>query len=90
MTASTPVKTLVIGVNSKGYRINSYHHNHNPKISDVIVDALRDLHEEDGIGYSTLSKIFNLNKHTIAKICRYERRADYPDRFKTIKVRQAN
>tara|TARA_B100001057_G_scaffold448859_1_gene489551 strand:- start:1 stop:267 length:267 start_codon:yes stop_codon:yes gene_type:complete len=85
----TAIKTKlkVIGVNQKGYRIGSDHHNHNPKITDVVVDALRDLHEDKGIGYSTLAKIFNLNKHTIAKICRYERRADYPDRFKTIEVR---
>ena len=85
----TAIKTKlkVIGVNQKGYRIGSDHHNHNPKITDHVVDALRDLHEDYGIGYSTLAKIFNLNKHTIAKICRYERRADYPDRFKTIKVR---
>ena len=65
MTLAPLHKTIVVGVNEKGYRIGSDHHNHNPRISDVVVDALRDLHEDYQIGYSTLSKIFNLNKHTI-------------------------
>jgi len=85
MTLAPVHKTVVVGVNSKGYRVNEDHVR--CTIPNYIVDALRDLHEDFGIGYGTLAKIFNMNRYTIAKICRYERRADYPDRFKTIKVR---
>ena len=88
MTLATLEKTIVVGVNTRGYRVNECHHH--CTIPNHIVDALRDLHEDFGIGYGTLAKIFNMNRYTIAKICRYERRADYPDRFKTIKVRQAS
>ena len=83
--ATTKITRLVVGVNEKGYRVGADHHN--STISDITVDALRDLHEDYGIGYGTLSKIFNISRGTVAKLCRYERRADYPDRFKTIKVR---
>ena len=85
MTLTTQVTRIVVGVNEKGYRVGTCHHN--CTISDILVDALRDLHEDYGIGYGTLSKMFNISRGTIAKICRYERRADYPDRFKTIQVR---
>ena len=88
MTLSTLEKTIVVGVNIRGYRVNECHHH--CTIPNHIVDALRDLHEDFGIGYGTLAKIFSMNRYTIAKICRYERRTDYPDRFKTIKVRQAS
>ena len=85
MTLATKVTRIVVGVNEKGYRVHQCHHN--CTIPDVVVDALRDLHEDYGIGYGSLSKMFNISRGTIAKLCRYERRADYPDRFKTIKVR---
>ena len=43
MTLAPLHKTIVVGVNEKGYRIGSDHHNHNPRISDVVVDAGNDL-----------------------------------------------
>ena len=85
MTVITQVTRKYYQVNSEGYRINSSHHN--CRISDEVIDAIRELREVYNLGYGTLAKIFNMNRYTIAKICRYERRADYPDRFKTIKVR---
>ena len=88
MTLSTLEKTIVVGVNDKGYRVNECHHQ--CTIPNHIVDALRDLHEDFGIGYGTLAKIFNMNRYTIAKICTYRRRADYATRYKTIKTRKAS
>ena len=87
MTLSAPVKTLVIGVNEKGYRVNEDHHNHNPLITQVIVDALRELHEDYGFVYGCLSMMIGISRGYIAQICRYEKRVSYATRYKTIKVR---
>ena len=81
MTAITQLTREYIAVNSEGYRIGSSHHN--CKISDQTIDAIRDLNEE-GLGYGTLSTIFNLPRGTIAKICKYQIRGQTPDRYKTI------
>lgn len=77
------VSRVVIAVNEKGYRVGMSHQN--ARISDATVDAIRDLHEDHDIGYGTLATMFNLDRGTIAKICRYERRAQTPDRWKTVK-----
>lgn len=76
-------KRIVIAVNEQGYRIGSSHHN--AKIPDEIVDAIRDMHEDHGVGYRKLAVIFNLPRGTIQKICTYERRAQTPDRWKTVR-----
>ena len=81
MTAITQLTREYIAVNSEGYRIGTSHHN--CKISDQTIDAIRDLNEE-GLGYGTLSTIFNLPRGTIAKICKYQIRGQTPDRYKTI------
>tara|TARA_R100001015_G_C4620986_1_gene178076 strand:- start:319 stop:594 length:276 start_codon:yes stop_codon:yes gene_type:complete len=87
MTAITQLTREYIAVNSEGYRIGSSHHN--CKISDQTIDAIRDLNEE-GLGYGTLSTIFNLPRGTIAKICKYQIRGQTPDRYKTVyKIRTA-
>ena len=46
--ATTKITPLVVGVNEKGYRVGADHHN--STISEITVDALRDLHEDYGIG----------------------------------------
>ena len=76
-------KSIVVGVSDSGHRVGESHPNHNPKITPVIVDALRDLNEE-GIGYGCLSLMFNISRGYIAQICRYEKRVSYPTRWKTI------
>ena len=75
-------KVVIIAVNEQGYRIGSSHHN--CRISDEIVDKLRDLHEDQQIGYRRLAKMFNLSRSVVIKICRYERRAQTPDRWKKV------
>ena len=74
----------VIAVNEQGYRIGMSHHN--ARISDEIVDQIRDLHEEENIGYRRLAQMFGLTRSVIRKICTYERRAQTPDRWKTIRT----
>lgn len=75
-------KVTIIAVNEQGYRIGLSHHN--ARISNEIVDQMRDLHEDEGIGYRRLAKMFNLSRSVVQKICNYERRAQTPDRWKRI------
>ena len=77
-------KTVVVGVNDQGYRVAQDHPNHNPKITPIVVDALRELHEDWGIGYGCLSRMYGISRSYIAQICRYEKRTSYPTRWKTI------
>ena len=85
LTAVRP-KTKVVGVCDTGHRVGEDHPNHNPQITQVVVDALRDLNEE-GIGYGCLSIMFGISRGYIAQICRYEKRVSYATRYKTIQVR---
>ena len=79
-------KTIVVGVSDTGHRVAEAHPNHNPRITQVVVDALRELNEE-GIGYGCLSIMFGISRGYIAQICRYEKRVSYATRYKTIQVR---
>jgi hypothetical protein len=81
--AMAKVTRIVIAVNEKGYRVGMSHQN--ARIPDATVDAMRDLHEDHSIGYGTLSTMFNIDRGTVAKICRYERRAQTPENWKTIR-----
>ena len=87
----TPVKpkTIVVGITEQGYRTGSSHHNYNGRITQTVVDALRDLNEE-GLGYGCLSLMFGISRGYVAAICRYEKRVSYATRFKTIKVGPTN
>ena len=86
LTAIRP-KTKVVGVCDTGHRVGVDHPNHNSRITPVVVDALRELHEEWGIGYGCLSLMFGISRSYIAQICRYEKRVSYPSRYKTIQIR---
>lgn len=77
-------KRLILSLNEYGYRIGMSHHN--AKISDQMVDQIRTLHEEDGVGYRRLAKMFKLTKSCVQKICNYERRAQTPMGYKTIRT----
>ncbi len=83
--ALTSTKYETVGVGESGHRVGEFHPNHNPVITQVMVDALRDLNEE-GIGYGCLSLMFGISRGYIAQICRYEKRHSYPVRWKTIKA----
>ena len=74
---------VIVAVNELGYRIGMSHHN--ARIPDETIDKIRDLHEEEGVSYGKLAIMFNLHKSVIQKICNYERRAQTPDRYKTIR-----
>ena len=84
--AAVRPKTIVVGVSDTGHLVAEDHPNHNPRITQVVVDALRELNEE-GIGYGCLSIMFGISRGYIAQICRYEKRVSYATRYKTIQVR---
>lgn len=86
--AAVKPRTIVVGVSDSGHRVAEDHHNYNGRITQVVVDALRELHEEHGIGYGCLSIMFGgISRGYIAQICRYEKRVSYATRYKTIQVR---
>jgi AraC-like DNA-binding protein len=66
------------------YRVGETHHN--ARISDAVVDRIRDRHEDDGLGYKALSAEFGLSVNTVRKICTYERRAHTPEEWRRITV----
>ena len=80
-------QTKVVGVSDTGHRVAEDHPNHNPKITQLLVDTLRELHEDYGIGYGCLSIMFGVSRGYIAQICRYDKRVSYATRYKTIQVR---
>lgn len=73
---------MLVPVNELGKRIGQHHHN--ARYSDDFIDRIRALHEDDGIGYRRIAKLLGISRHVVAKICRYERRAQTPERWKKI------
>lgn len=71
---------VIVTYNEAGNRIGETHHN--ARISDAVVDAIRDRHEDEGLGYKAMASIFGLSINTIRKICTYERRAQTPQKWK--------
>lgn len=70
-----------VSVNERGLRIGEGH----PKsdLTDAEVEAIRELNG-GGMSYGQLAKKFDQSKGTIAKICRYERRADTTARHRKV------
>ena len=50
-------------------------------ISNDRVDEVRELHEDCGWSYARIARKFKIPIPTIAKLCRYERRATSPARW---------
>ena len=65
-----------------GRRVGESHHN--ATIPDEVVAAIRDLHEEQRIGYRRLARMFLLHVETVKKLCRYQRRAQVPKGWKRV------
>lgn len=72
----------LVAVNDAGLRIGEDHPN--AKLTDAEVERIRSLHEAERMSYKLLAEKFEISKGAIAKICRYERRAQYPATHKTI------
>lgn len=72
----------LVAYNELGFRIGETH----PRstISDELVETVREYHEDRGWSYERISRRFKLSYPTVAKLCRYERRAQVPDKWKRV------
>ena len=85
MKVRARAKMLVrlVAVNEYGQRIGQDHQR--AVLSDAEVELMRQLAEE-GMAYSELARKFEVSKWTVGRICRYERRAQTPVRFKQVHI----
>lgn len=62
----------LVAVNEKGLRIGEDHQR--ARLTNHEVDLIRQLHEDliNPLGYRVLSKMFEVNKTTIRRICNYQ------------------
>lgn len=65
-----------VAVNEAGLRIGQDHPN--AKLTDSEIERIRSLHEEEGLSYTRIADIYEISKGAVAKICRYERRGQFP------------
>ena len=73
----------ITAINEYGQRIGQDHQR--AVLSDAEVELMRQLAEE-GMAYSELARKFEVSKWTVGRICRYERRAQTPVRFKQVHI----
>ena len=78
-------RTMLVAVNESGFRIGQDHPN--AKLSNDEIDKIRDMREEEGMRYTDIAKIVGLSKGAVAKICRYERRAQTIERWKKVECK---
>jgi hypothetical protein len=74
---------IVIALNERGWPIGETHWN--AHISNAQVDRIRELHEDERVTPGQIAIRLNISVNTIRKICRYERRAQTPERWKTVR-----
>lgn len=77
-------RVVVVAYNESGLRIGETHHN--ARLSDAIVDRIRELHEDFGWGYLAICRELHLSLPTVRKICTYERRAQTPVRWRRLRI----
>ena len=70
---------MMVPLNELGRRIGHLHHN--AKFTDETIDKIRDMREDMAMTYQQIAEAVGISKHVIAKICRYERRAQTPHRW---------
>lgn len=70
----------MIGVNEAGRRVGEDHPA--ADLSDREIELMRDLHENHGIGYRRLARMFEVPRARVQRICKYRVRAQRPTRFK--------
>jgi len=73
---------ITVGVNEKGSRVGEDH----PRatLTDHDVELMRQMHEEEGIGYKRLAKMFDTSVAQVRNICLYRQRAQSASGWRTI------
>ncbi|HVW78525.1 MAG TPA: helix-turn-helix domain-containing protein [Alloacidobacterium sp.] len=77
-----PPQKRVVGYGENGYRVGEGHHC--SRISDELVDHIRELHEDQGKGVREIARELNLPPATVSDICNYKRRAERPVKWKKV------
>lgn len=72
-----------VAINDRGLRIGKYHQR--CKHTDELVDRIRDMHEEQGLGYRKIAFMLEISRHTVRDICRYTVRAQTYEKWKAVK-----
>lgn len=79
-----PRRLVILAYNEKGFPVGETHYN--ARISNAMVDLIRERHEDDGLGYRRIAKELGIAYTTVRKICTYDRRAQTPERYKRVYV----
>lgn len=77
------MRRISVQVNERGLRVGEDHPN--AKLTDNDVEMVRKLHDR-GMSYALIAEKMEASIHTIGKICRYQRRAQWAVRKKSIYV----
>lgn len=85
------MKTKLVGVNEKGYRIGEDHPQ--AKLSDADVELIRELHFEHGLSYGEIARKWDegevtITKQTVYLICTYQIRAQVAAAWKRKPVKE--
>ena len=72
-----------VATNDRGMRIGQYHQR--CKHTDALIDKIRELHEEQGLGYRKIAVMLEISRHTVRDICRYRMRAQTYEKWKAVK-----
>jgi AraC-like DNA-binding protein len=75
-------RSVLVALNESRRRIGETHHN--ARIADIVVNRIRELHEEYLLSYGAIAAMLSLSRHYVAKVCRYERRAQVPKEWKRV------
>ncbi|MCY1201815.1 hypothetical protein D9M72_132860 [compost metagenome] len=72
----------IVGMNEHGWRVGEDH----PKatLTDHDVELMRQMHEQEGVGYKRLAKMFDASVAQARNICLYRQRAQTACGWKTL------
>ena len=72
----------LVALNERGHRIGESHPR--AKYSDALINRLRDLHEQEGLGCRKLARMFHLDVRYVQRVLSYERRCQVARDWKRI------
>ena len=76
--------TKLVGLNEYGCPVGETHHR--ARVPDRVVNQIRELHEEENLGYRRFAKLVNLSRSFVRKVCLYQRRAQFPVQWKRVEA----
>ncbi len=80
-------RVRLVAINEAGYRIGESHHN--ARISDAMVNRMRDMHEHEGAGPKQIASDLRIAYEAVCAIIYYRRRTQVPRGWRRIEVEVA-